>query len=86
MQMDKMTIRSQEALQGAQRVAQRHAHQELDGEHLLVALLEQADSLVPDVCASWGGSSGAAGGSRFGVGATAQGARGGAGEVLCGSG
>jgi ATP-dependent Clp protease ATP-binding subunit ClpB len=49
MQMDKMTIRSQEALQGAQRVAQRHAHQELDGEHLLVALLEQADSLVPDV-------------------------------------
>jgi ATP-dependent Clp protease ATP-binding subunit ClpB len=49
MQMDKLTIRAQEALQGAQRVAQRHAHQELDGEHLFVALLEQADSLVPDV-------------------------------------
>jgi len=49
MQMDKLTIKAQEALQGAHRVAQRLAHQELDGEHLLVALLEQADSLVPDV-------------------------------------
>ena len=49
MQMDKLTIKAQEALQGAHRVAQRQAHQELDGEHLLVALLEQADSLVPDV-------------------------------------
>jgi ATP-dependent Clp protease ATP-binding subunit ClpB len=49
MQMEKLTIKAQEALQGAQRVAQRQAHQELDGEHLLAALLEQADSLVPDV-------------------------------------
>jgi ATP-dependent Clp protease ATP-binding subunit ClpB len=49
MQMDKLTTRAQEALRGAQDVAQKHAHQELDGEHLLTSLLEQADSLVPDV-------------------------------------
>ena len=49
MQTGKLTIRAQEALQGAQRVAHRHSHQELDGEHLLTALIEQTESLVPDV-------------------------------------
>src|SRR5687768_16384111 len=46
MQMDKFTIKAQEALQAAQAVTQRFSHQEIDGEHLLLALLEQSEGLV----------------------------------------
>jgi ATP-dependent Clp protease ATP-binding subunit ClpB len=49
MQLDKLTIKSQEALQEAQRIAQGFSHQEVDGEHLLLALIGQADSLIPDL-------------------------------------
>ncbi|HWV99175.1 MAG TPA: ATP-dependent chaperone ClpB [Candidatus Acidoferrum sp.] len=47
MQMDRLTIKSQESLQEAQRIAQGYSHQEVDGEHLLLALIGQADSLIP---------------------------------------
>lgn len=47
MQLDKLTIKSQQALQEAQRVAHSYSHQEIDGEHLLVAVIDQADSLTP---------------------------------------
>ncbi len=33
-------------MQAAQRIAHAHSHQEIDGEHLLAALLEQEDGLV----------------------------------------
>src|SRR3954466_9770171 len=46
MQFDRFTIKTQEALQGAQSVAQRNSNQEIDGEHLTLALLEQADGLI----------------------------------------
>jgi len=49
MQLDRFTIKSQEALQEAQRIAREHSHQEVDGEHLLLALIGQADSLIPDL-------------------------------------
>ncbi|MCL4786395.1 MAG: ATP-dependent chaperone ClpB [Verrucomicrobia bacterium] len=49
MQMERLTIKSQEALQEAQRVAQGYSHQELDGEHLLLALLDQTESLIPEL-------------------------------------
>ena len=49
MQMERLTIKSQEALQEAQRIAQGFSHQELDGEHLLLALLGQPESLIPDL-------------------------------------
>jgi len=49
MQLDKLTLKSQEALQDAQRLAREHAHQEMDGEHLLLALLGQGESLVPEL-------------------------------------
>jgi ATP-dependent Clp protease ATP-binding subunit ClpB len=48
MQLDKLTLRAQEALREAQRLAHERSHQEVDGEHLLLALLAQNDSLVPD--------------------------------------
>ncbi|MEW2505973.1 MULTISPECIES: ATP-dependent chaperone ClpB [unclassified Amycolatopsis] len=47
MDMNKLTQKSQEALQEAQSVAQRHGHTETDGEHLLLALLDQSDGLAP---------------------------------------
>ncbi len=49
MQLDRFTIKSQEALQEAQRIAQGYSHQEVDGEHLLLALIGQADSLIPEL-------------------------------------
>ncbi len=49
MQMDRLTIKSQEALQEAQRIAQGYSHQEIDGEHLLLALIGQTDSLIPSL-------------------------------------
>ena len=47
--VDRLTIKSQEALQEAQRIAQGYSHQEVDGEHLLLAMLGQPESLIPDL-------------------------------------
>ena len=49
MQLDKLTIKAQGALQEAQQIAHRYSHQEVDGEHLLLALSEQSDSLIPEL-------------------------------------
>ncbi len=46
MQLDRLTIKAQSALQAAQKLANQRFHQEIDGEHLLLALLEQTDGLV----------------------------------------
>jgi ATP-dependent Clp protease ATP-binding subunit ClpB len=45
--MNRLTQKSQEALHDAQTKALRFGHTEVDGEHLLLALLEQPDGLVP---------------------------------------
>ena len=47
MDINRMTHKTQEALQGAQTLSARLGHLEVDGEHLLVALLEQEEGLVP---------------------------------------
>jgi ATP-dependent Clp protease ATP-binding subunit ClpB len=49
MQMDRLTLKSQEALQEAQRIAQGFSHQQVDGEHLMLALINQTESLIPDL-------------------------------------
>ncbi len=49
MQTDRFTIKSQEALQEANRIAHSFSHQEVDGEHLLLAMIGQADSLIPNL-------------------------------------
>src|SRR5260221_10465264 len=46
MQLDRFTIKAQEALQGAQTIANRHSHEQIDGEHLMLALLEQSEGLI----------------------------------------
>lgn len=46
MRMDKLTIRSQEAIQEAQRLAERKGNQELQPEHLLWAILEDSEGVA----------------------------------------
>ena len=54
MPLDKFTIKSQEALERAQRVARHHGHQELSPEHLLAALLEEPEGTVAAVLQKMG--------------------------------
>lgn len=54
MQFDKLTIKSQEALQAAQQFAEARGNQEIQGEHLLRALLEQRDGVLTPVLQKMG--------------------------------
>ena len=47
MNMNKLTQKSQEAFYDAQNSAIRHGHQEVDGEHLALALINQENGLIP---------------------------------------
>lgn len=47
MDINKLTEKLQEALAQAQVAAVRYGHVEVDGEHLLLALLQQPDGLLP---------------------------------------
>src|SRR4051812_17562065 len=47
MDPNRLTEKTQEALHDAQTKALRYGHTEVDVEHLLLALLEQPDGLVP---------------------------------------
>jgi ATP-dependent Clp protease ATP-binding subunit ClpB len=49
--INKLTQKSQEALAEAQRIATRMGHIEVDGEHLLMALIDQSEGLVPRLLA-----------------------------------
>ena len=46
---DRLTIKSQEALQAAQDLARERGQQELAPEHLLLALMRQKDGVVPPI-------------------------------------
>jgi ATP-dependent Clp protease ATP-binding subunit ClpB len=46
MQIEKFTLKGQEALQEAKAIAERKNHQQIDVEHLLLALLEQKEGIV----------------------------------------
>jgi len=49
MRLEKLTTKSQEALQQAQTLAERRNHQAIDVEHLLFALLGQKEGVVPSL-------------------------------------
>jgi ATP-dependent Clp protease ATP-binding subunit ClpB len=46
MQIEKFTLKAQEALQEAKAIAERKNHQQIDVEHLLLALLEQKEGIA----------------------------------------
>ncbi|MFJ4989219.1 ATP-dependent chaperone ClpB [Streptomyces sp. NPDC088732] len=59
MDMNRLTQKSQEALQEAQTIAGRLHQSEVDGEHLLLALLDQPEGLVPRLFEQTGAQVGA---------------------------
>lgn len=56
MNIEKLTQKAQSAIQAAREVSIRFGHQEVDVEHLLLALLIQEDGLVPQVLPKCGAS------------------------------
>ncbi len=54
MQLDKFTLKSQEAIQTAHNIAQNKGNQELQPEHLLKAILEQPEGVVVPVLQKMG--------------------------------
>ncbi|NLH87719.1 MAG: hypothetical protein GX460_05900, partial [Firmicutes bacterium] len=54
MRFDELTVKSQEAIARAQRIAQERQHQSVDPLHVLAALLEQEEGVVPPVLAKLG--------------------------------
>jgi len=54
----RLTQKSQEALHDAQTTALRMGHQQVDGEHLLLALLDQPDGIVPRLLSTAGADPG----------------------------
>jgi ATP-dependent Clp protease ATP-binding subunit ClpB len=49
MRMDKMTLKTQEAFEAAQSLMSRYSHQQMEGEHVLWGLLQQAEGVVPQI-------------------------------------
>src|SRR5580704_12081502 len=49
MDINRFTEKAQEALQGAQKLAIRYNHQQIDVEHLLLSLLDQENGLTPAI-------------------------------------
>jgi len=58
MDPNRLTQKSQEALHDAQTKALRFGHTEVDSEHLLLALLDQAEGIVPPLLAQAGADPG----------------------------
>ena len=54
LRFDKMTVKAQEALQQSQEIAGSHQNQAVEPIHLLAALVQQADGVVPPLLARLG--------------------------------
>ncbi len=57
--INRFTEKSQEAITGAQTVAERNGNSQVEPEHLLLVLLEQGDGVVPQVLTRMGLATGA---------------------------
>src|SRR5262245_840505 len=49
MNLNKYTEKAQEAVLGAQKIAEQSSHAQIEPEHLLVALVEQREGVVPEI-------------------------------------
>ncbi len=49
MRFDRFTERAQEAAQRAAEIIQRYGHNQIDTEHILMALIEQPDGVIPQI-------------------------------------
>ncbi|RLT41364.1 MAG: hypothetical protein DWI61_02975, partial [Chloroflexi bacterium] len=60
MRFDRFTERAQDAATRAYEILQRYGHNQVDTEHILLALLEQTDGAVPQLMESMQVDNGAA--------------------------
>ncbi len=49
MRFDKFTLKAQEVVQNSQEIASKKGHQQIEPEHLLYALLEQKEGIIPSL-------------------------------------
>ena len=54
MNLNKYTEKAQEAVLTAQRLAEQMSHVQIEPEHLLAALVEQKDGIVPELLRKMG--------------------------------
>jgi ATP-dependent Clp protease ATP-binding subunit ClpB len=54
MRFDKFTLKAQEAIQKAQQMADRYGHQQIEPEHLLRAIFEQKEGVIPPLLGKMG--------------------------------
>jgi ATP-dependent Clp protease ATP-binding subunit ClpA len=54
MNIEKLTIKAQEALQDGQRLAAEYGHPEVETEHLLLSLIRQKEGVVPPLLGKLG--------------------------------
>src|SRR5262249_19907345 len=54
MRLDKFTLRAQEAIQAAIELAERNQNQQVEPEHLLVAMFEQPEGIVRPILGKLG--------------------------------
>src|SRR5438876_11632514 len=54
MNINKFTEKAREAIVGAQELAEHMSHSQIEPEHLLVALIEQPEGIVPEVLRKMG--------------------------------
>jgi ATP-dependent Clp protease ATP-binding subunit ClpB len=56
MDLNRYTQKAQEAVLAAQGLAEEHSHSQVEAAHLLLALLQQSDGVVPQVISKLGGN------------------------------
>ncbi|HYK21932.1 MAG TPA: Clp protease N-terminal domain-containing protein, partial [Pyrinomonadaceae bacterium] len=54
MRLEKFTLRGQEAIQAAIELAEKNQHQQVEPEHLLIAMLEQPEGIVRPILGKLG--------------------------------
>jgi ATP-dependent Clp protease ATP-binding subunit ClpB len=54
MRFDKFTLKAQEAIQKAQQTAEKYGHQQIEPEHLLRAIFEQKEGVIPPLLGKMG--------------------------------
>ena len=47
MRFDKFTLKAQETIQNAQQLAERFGHQQIEPEHIVRAILDQKEGVIP---------------------------------------
>ncbi len=58
MRFDKFTLKAQEVVQAAQQLAERYGHQQIEPEHLVRAILDQSEGVVPPLLGKIGADKG----------------------------